>query len=147
MRAVVQRVSRASVAVEGHPPRGIGSGLVVLLGIAPGDGRKEIDWMVRKILGLRIFDDQSGVMNVSVRDTQGALLIVSQFTLYADTSRGNRPGFSASAPYTTAYDIYTRFVDALRLASSLVVETGFFGQDMRVDLSNEGPVTLILDSP
>ncbi len=147
MRAVVQRVSCASLTVEGHSGAQIGPGLTVLLAIAPGDGSRDIDWMVRKLLGLRIFEDDSGKMNASVVDIRGELLIVSQFTLYGDTSRGNRPGFSASAPYETAHEIYNQFVDRLRSSSPLVVQTGVFGRDMQVSLTNDGPVTMILDTP
>ncbi|MEC9487359.1 MAG: D-aminoacyl-tRNA deacylase [Prosthecochloris sp.] len=147
MRTVVQRVSEAAVHVDGREEGAIGPGLLVLLGVAPGDGDDEIAWMVRKLLRLRIFEDDSGRMNRSVSDAGGGLLVVSQFTLYGDASRGNRPGFSASAPYETARRIYCRFVDALRAASPLRVETGSFGAAMEVRLCNDGPVTLIIDSP
>ncbi|HED30623.1 MAG TPA: D-tyrosyl-tRNA(Tyr) deacylase [Prosthecochloris aestuarii] len=147
MRAVVQRVTGASVTSGREICGSIERGMVVLLGVAPGDEQREIAWMVRKLLHLRMFDDREGKMNRSILDTEGSLLIVSQFTLYADTSRGNRPGFSFSAPYDTAKDIYDRFVSALRSACPLRVETGYFGASMSVRLSNDGPVTLIIDTP
>ena len=147
MRAVIQRVSEASVTVNGALYSRIGPGLLVLLGIAPEDEGRETFWMIRKILNLRIFEDSKGKMNLSVSDTGGELLLVSQFTLYADTSRGNRPGFSSSAPFRKAHDIYNGFVDTMRSNSSLRIETGSFGDEMQVSLVNDGPVTLIVDTP
>ena len=147
MRAVIQRVSEASVSVDGELYSRIGAGLLVLLGIAPGDEDQEISWMIRKILNLRIFEDSEGKMNLSVADTKGEILLVSQFTLYADTSRGNRPGFSGSAPSRLANDIYDRFIGAIRSQSSLRIKTGCFGKEMQVGLVNDGPVTLIVDTP
>ena len=147
MRAVIQRVSEASVTVNGSLYSRTGPGLLVLLGIAPGDGDREIFWMIRKILNLRIFEDSEGKMNLSVSDTGGELLLVSQFTLYADTSRGNRPGFSNSASFRQAHDIYNRFISAIRSQSSSRIETGSFGDEMQVSLVNDGPVTLIVDTP
>lgn len=147
MRAVIQRVREASVRVNGSLYSSIGAGLLVLLGVAPEDGDAEVAWMVRKVLNLRVFEDGEGKMNLSVQDTGGDLLFVSQFTLYADTSRGNRPGFSCSAPFGKAQDIYKRFVEAIRSECSLRVETGSFGAQMQVSLVNDGPVTLIVDTP
>lgn len=147
MRAVIQRVSEASVTVTGRVYSRTGPGLLVLLAMAPGDEEKEISWMIRKILNLRIFEDDEGKMNRSVLDTGGDLLLVSQFTLYGDTSRGNRPGFSASAPFSKAHDLYNRFVETMRSECSLRIETGYFGAEMQVALINDGPVTMIVDSP
>jgi len=147
MRAVLQRVSEASVIIDGSTRSSICKGLLVLLAVAPGDGEREIGWMIRKILSLRVFEDEAGKMNRSVGDVRGELLLVSQFTLYADTRAGNRPGFSGSAPYREAEEIYERFVADLRDATSLRVETGSFGGDMQVVLTNDGPVTLIVDTP
>jgi D-tyrosyl-tRNA(Tyr) deacylase len=146
MRAVVQRVLNAGVTTAGFPSSGIGPGLLVFLGIAVQDGQREIDWMTRKIANLRIFEDESGKMNLSVKDCSGELLIVSQFTLHADVSRGNRPGFSGSAGYEAARPVFDRFVEAIRQQSGLVVRTGYFGEHMHVSLVNDGPVTLIIDS-
>lgn len=147
MRAVIQRVREASVTVNGSLYSRIGQGLLIFLGIAPGDGDPEISWMMRKILNLRIFEDSEGKMNLSVSDTGRDILLVSQFTLYADTSRGNRPGFSGSASFRKAHDIYNRFIGAIRSAFPLRIETGCFGEKMQVSLVNDGPVTLIVDTP
>lgn len=147
MRALIQRVAEASVTVDGNVYSRIDAGLLVLLAVAPGDGETEIAWMVRKILNLRIFEDGEGKMNRSVLDTRGDLLLVSQFTLYGDTTRGNRPGFSASAPFSKANDLFGRFVETMRSECSLCIETGSFGADMQVSLVNDGPVTLIVDTP
>ncbi|ASQ91188.1 D-tyrosyl-tRNA(Tyr) deacylase [Prosthecochloris sp. GSB1] len=147
MRAVLQRVSEASVMIDGSMRSSIGKGLLVLLAVAPGDGEREIGWMIRKILSLRVFEDEAGKMNRSVCDVGGELLLVSQFTLYADTTTGNRPGFSASASYREAEEIYDRFVASMDEATSLRVGTGCFGGDMQVSLTNDGPVTLIVDTP
>lgn len=147
MRAVIQRVAEASVTVDGNVYSRIEAGLLALLAVAPGDGEREIAWMVHKILNLRIFEDGEGKMNRSVLDTGGDLLLVSQFTLYGDTTRGNRPGFSASAPFSKAHDLFDRFVETIRSECSLCIETGSFGADMRVSLVNDGPVTLIVDTP
>ncbi len=147
MRAVIQRVSKASVTVNDTLFSSTGPGLVVLLAVARGDGEGEISWMVRKILNLRIFNDGEGKMNLSVSDTGGEILVVSQFTLYADSSRGNRPGFSDSAPYGLAEDMYNRFVVSIRSRSGLRIETGCFGEEMQINLINEGPVTMIVDTP
>ena len=147
MRAVIQRVSEASVTIDGSLHSRIGPGLLVLLGIAPGDEDKEIAWMIHKVLNLRIFEDNEGKMNRSVSDTRKDLLFVSQFTLYADTSRGNRPGFSSSASFDKAHDIYNRFLETIRSTCSLPIETGCFGAEMQIGLINDGPVTLVVDTP
>lgn len=147
MRVVVQRVREASVTIAGTLYSTIGTGLLVLAGIARPDTDEELAWMSRKIPNLRIFEDDEGRMNRSLRDTGGELLVVSQFTLYADASRGNRPGFSESAPSEIALPLFERFVESLRKESGIAVQTGSFGADMQVSLINDGPVTIILESP
>jgi D-tyrosyl-tRNA(Tyr) deacylase len=146
MRAVIQRVSRAAVEVEGQAVGRIGPGLLVLLGVAKGDGPAEVDYMVDKLAGLRIFSDQDGKMNRSIADAGGALLVVSQFTLLGDTRQGRRPGFDAAAPPELARALYEQIVQALK-ARGLPVETGRFGAHMQVALENDGPVTFIVESP
>lgn len=147
MIAVVQRVDRASVHVEDPPHRAsIDSGLLVLLGVEAGDGDAESDWMAGRLARLRIFRDEDGRMNRSVQDVGGALLVVSQFTLAADTSRGNRPSFVHAAEPAVAESLYERVVELLRREHDLPVETGLFGGMMKVELVNDGPVTIILRS-
>ena len=144
---MVQRVLSASVTVDGTLHALLGPGLLVLLAVAPGDTAEEIQWMSRKIANLRIFDDEAGKMNRSVKDCSGELLVVSQFTLYADTSRGNRPGFTGSAAADLARPMFDSFVEAMREQVSRPVMTGKFGEHMQISLVNDGPVTLIIDSP
>lgn len=145
MRAVVQRVSRAKVTVNDETTGEIGLGLLVLLGVGMGDAQADADYLVEKIMGLRIFDDADGKMNLSVTDTGGDLLVVSQFTLYGDVRRGKRPSFDAAAPPQQARELYEYFVERIRSAG-LRCETGRFQETMKVDLVNEGPVTILLDS-
>src|ERR1700731_4949608 len=140
MRAVVQRGSRARVSVNGEITGEIGFGLLVLLGVGAGDARTEADYLVDKTIGLRIFEDAGGKMNLSVAEAGGALLVVSQFTLYGDARRGKRPSFDAAAPPELARELYEYFVDRVR-AASLRCETGRFQETMQVELINEGPVT------
>ncbi|EAT60089.1 D-aminoacyl-tRNA deacylase [Chlorobium ferrooxidans] len=147
MRAVVQRVLSASVSASDARYSGIGPGMLVLLGIAPGDGMAEVEWMCRKIAGLRIFNDGEGKMNLSLTESEGEVLVVSQFTLYADTSRGNRPGFSGSARFDVAQPLYESFIRMVGLQIAKPVRSGWYGADMQVALVNDGPVTLILDTP
>lgn len=147
MRVVVQRVLSANVAAYECRYSAIGPGLLVLLGIAPDDDDMDIGWMIRKIAALRIFNDSSGKMNLSLQETKGEVMVVSQFTLYADTSRGNRPGFSGSASFDHARLIYDCFVRKLEQKLEKPVKTGWYGADMQVSLVNDGPVTLIIDSP
>lgn len=144
MRALLQRVSEASVTVADEKIAGIGQGLLVLLGVYPADGDAEIDYLADKVVGLRIFPDGDKPMNRSVMDVEGELLVVSQFTLAADVSRGRRPGFSTAAPPELAEPRYEQFVSALR-ARWPKVQTGLFGADMKVALINDGPVTLLLE--
>jgi D-tyrosyl-tRNA(Tyr) deacylase len=144
MRAVVQRVTRASVSVDGQITGAIGRGFVVLLGIAADDTLKDADYLLNKIVSLRIFDDEAGKMNRSLTETGGALLIVSQFTLYGDVRRGLRPSWSSAAPPAMAEPLYDYFVEK---ASKLIkVKTGSFGKVMQVELVNDGPVTIMIDS-
>ncbi|HSB19388.1 MAG TPA: D-aminoacyl-tRNA deacylase [Anaeromyxobacteraceae bacterium] len=146
MRAVVQRVSRAAVRVEGRTAGEIGPGLLVLLGVAAGDGEPEARWMADKLGALRIFEDREGKMNLSVADARGGLLVVSQFTLLADTRKGNRPSFVDAAPPEPASALYEK-VCALLREKGLPVAQGVFRAHMEVDLVNDGPVTVLLDSP
>lgn len=145
MRAVIQRVSRAKVTVSAEVSGEIGRGLLVLLGVATDDEAKDADYLAEKISGLRIFEDDQGKMNRSVMDESGALLVVSQFTLFADVRRGKRPSFDAAAPPAKARDLYEYFVQKIR-HSGLRCETGKFQEMMSVELTNEGPVTILLDS-
>jgi D-aminoacyl-tRNA deacylase len=145
MRAVVQRVSRARVTVNGETAGEIGLGLLVLLGVGAGDTRADADYLAEKTVGLRIFEDAGGKMNLSVAEVGGALLVVSQFTLYGDARRGKRPSFDAAAPPEQARELYEYFVEKVR-AAGLSCETGRFQETMQVELVNEGPVTVLLDS-
>ncbi len=145
MRAVVQRVSRASVRVEGELTGEIGKGLLVLLGVAQDDSEADADYLAEKVAGLRIFEDDAGKMNLSVADVGGAVLAVSQFTLFGDVRRGKRPSFDAAARPEQARALYEYFVERIR-ASGLRCETGRFQEMMEVELVNAGPVTILLDS-
>ena len=142
----MQRVHQASVSVDGCPVGAIGRGLLVLGGIAVDDADDDRDWLARKIVALRIFDDDAGVMNHSVADTGGEVLAVSQFTLYASTKKGNRPSWSAAAPPEVAAPRFEAFVGALATSLGRPVATGVFGAAMQVSLVNDGPVTIWLDS-
>jgi D-aminoacyl-tRNA deacylase len=145
VRAVVQRVSEASVSVEGQVVARIGAGLLVLLGVAEGDGEADLAYLADKVVNLRIFPDEGGHMNRSVLEAGGALLVVSQFTLLGDARKGRRPGFTGAAPPEEAAALYRRFVERVR-ASGPRVEEGVFRAMMDVALVNQGPVTLLLDS-
>ncbi len=144
MRLLLQRVSEARVDVDGRTVAAIGRGLLVFVGVEPGDGAAEAAWLAGKVLALRIFPDAEKPMNRSVTDVEGELLVVSQFTLAADTRRGNRPGFSTAAPPGEAQRVYETFVEELS-ARYPKVATGVFGADMQVGLVNDGPVTFLLD--
>lgn len=146
MRAVVQRVSKSSVTVENHVVGEIGKGLLVLLGVAKGDEMSDADYLARKIANLRIFEDDNHKMNCSLIDTQGEMLVVSQFTLMGDCRKGRRPSFIQAAPPEIADHLYMYFVEAVR-SKGLHVETGQFQAMMAVSLINDGPVTLVLESP
>lgn len=145
MRAVIQRVSRAQVTGDGELLGTIGPGLLVLVAIAKDDGPADLDYLVQKIVGLRIFDDGQGKMNLSVTDTQGAILAISQFTLCGDVRRGKRPAFDEAAPPELARQMYEEFLDRIR-AAGVVCESGRFQAKMQVELVNDGPVTILIDS-
>jgi len=145
MRAVLQRVSRAEVRIAGQVVGAVGRGLLVLLGVAPADGADAAAWLADKVVGLRIFADDAGKMNRSVAEVGGGVLVVSQFTLYGDCRKGRRPSFLGAAGPETAIPLYEKFLDAVR-AFGVPVAAGVFGADMQVELVNDGPVTLILDT-
>lgn len=146
MRAVLQRVTYGRVEVEGATVGEIGPGLLVLLGVAKGDSERDAEFLAAKVAQLRIFNDGDGKMNLSVLDTGGSVLVVSQFTLYGDCRKGRRPSFDSAAPPKEAQELYEHFVNALR-QTAMRVETGIFQADMKVSLLNDGPVTLIVESP
>ena len=145
MRIVIQRVKEASVEIDGRVTGSIGSGLVLLVGVAKEDRHQDADYLLNKILGLRIFSDDAGKMNLSVQDVKGGLLIVSNFTVYGDCRKGRRPSFDLAADPENAEELYQYFVDRAR-ASAVPVETGVFRASMQVHLVNDGPVTLVCDS-
>lgn len=146
MKAVIQRVAHAGVTIEGALKASVGKGLLVLLGVGYEDAADDIRWLVRKISGLRIFDDEKGVMNRSVVDVDGEVIVVSQFTLMADCRRGNRPSYINAANHEIAIPMYLEFCRELSEAIGKKVQTGEFGADMKVELLNDGPVTICLDS-
>lgn len=146
MRVLIQRVQHASVTVDQKICGSIHQGLMVLAGFAPEDTEKEMDKIIQKILQLRIFNDAEGKMNLSVQDISGELLIISQFTLYADSRKGNRPSYIQASPPEKAKVQYARFMEKIRLHTPLKIESGIFAADMKVDLLNDGPVTIWLDT-
>lgn len=146
MRVVVQRVSRASVTVDGKEISKIGKGLLILLGIAETDGPEDIQWLSRKIVNLRIFNDDQGVMNRSLLEVQGDAIVVSQFTLHAATKKGNRPSYIKAAKPERAVPLYEQFVGHLEQDLGKEIGVGVFGADMKVALLNDGPVTILIDS-
>ncbi|MBK7935877.1 MAG: D-tyrosyl-tRNA(Tyr) deacylase [Lewinellaceae bacterium] len=146
MRAVIQRVSEASVTIDGQEKSRIGRGLLILLGIEQEDNTEDIGWLCKKIAALRIFPDEAGLMNRSVQEIGGSLLVVSQFTLYASTKKGNRPSFIRAARPETAIPLYEQFVEVMGAESGCPVRTGEFGADMKVYLLNDGPVTILIDT-
>ena len=146
MRIVIQRVSHASVTINQQEKSSIGTGFLILLGIGKDDTEEDINWLVKKIIGLRIFDDEMGVMNRSIMDIKGEILIVSQFTLMASYKKGNRPSWIHAAPHEFSIPLYNRFCDALSEAIGKPVGTGEFGADMKVELLNDGPVTICMDT-
>ena len=146
MRAVIQRVTEASVTIDGNVKSSIGLGLLVLLGIEDADTKDDIDWLSTKIVNLRIFNDDNGVMNVSVKDANGDVIVVSQFTLHASTKKGNRPSYIKAAKPEIAIPLYEAFVKQLQLDLGRPVQTGEFGADMKVSLLNDGPVTIVIDT-
>lgn len=145
MRVVLQRVSRASVSIGGEVVGRVGQGYLLLVGFRAGDDDETLRWMAEKVVGLRLFNDEAGKMNLGLEDVGGGLLVVSQFTLYGDTRRGRRPSFIEAAPPEIAIPLYDRFVELLRRLLPGRVETGEFGAMMEVELVNDGPVTLILE--
>ena len=146
MRIVVQRVSHASVTIEGQCKSSIGKGMLILVGIEESDGQEDIDWLCKKIVNLRIFDDENGVMNRSILETAGEVLVVSQFTLMARTKKGNRPSYIDAAKPEISVPLYEKFVQSLQKELQKEIKTGVFGADMQVGLINDGPVTIIIDS-
>lgn len=146
MRVVIQRVSEASVTISGETKSEIKGGLMILLGIGEEDSQDDIDWLCGKISNLRIFDDENGVMNLSIQDIDGEVLLISQFTLHASTKRGNRPSYIKAASPDKAIPMYKEFINTLGTELGKPVQTGEFGAMMCVSLVNEGPVTIIIDS-
>lgn len=146
MIAVIQRVSESSVKIEGQIKGAIGRGLLVLVGIEEADGAEDISWLSKKIVNLRIFEDEAGIMNRSLIDTVGELLLISQFTLHASTKKGNRPSYIRAAKPEVAIPLYEQFISQLTTDLGKTIQTGEFGADMKVSLLNDGPVTIIIDS-
>lgn len=146
MRTLIQRVKHASVTIEGYKKSEIAKGLLIFVGIEDSDTEEDIEWLCKKISNLRIFDDENGVMNRSVIDCEGELLVVSQFTLHASTKKGNRPSYIRASKPDKAIPMYELFCHALSNESNIPVQTGEFGADMKVELLNDGPVTIWMDS-
>lgn len=146
MRTVIQRVQRASVTVNGSTVSSIGQGLLLLLGVEAADTEEDVQWLCRKVLGLRIFDDEEGVMNRNITDVGGDIIVVSQFTLMASYKKGNRPSWIRAAGHEHAVPMYESFVAALRQGLGKPVGTGIFGAEMQVELVNDGPVTICMDT-
>lgn len=146
MRIVIQRVSHASVTINQQEKSSIGTGYLILLGIGKDDTEEDINWLVKKIIGLRIFDGEMGIMNRSIMDVDGEILVVSQFTLMASYKKGNRPSWIHAAPHELSIPLYNRFCDALSEAMGKPVGAGEFGADMKVELLNDGPVTICMDT-
>lgn len=146
MRAVIQRVSKASVSINSIIKSNIGKGLAILLGIEEADTQEDIEWLAGKIARLRIFGDENGIMNLSVMDIKGEIMVVSQFTLHAGTKKGNRPSFIKAAKPETAIPLYEKFIKEIEMLTGLEVKTGKFGAMMQLSLINDGPVTILIDS-
>lgn len=146
MRVVIQRVNHASVKIDGHQKAAIGKGLLVLVGIEDADVDEDIQWLSSKMVNLRIFDDEQQVPNISVKDTGGDILLVSQFTLHASTKKGNRPGYTKAARPETAIPLYEKLIRQLEQDLGKPIHTGTFGADMKVSLLNDGPVTILIDT-
>ncbi|MCB9034171.1 MAG: D-tyrosyl-tRNA(Tyr) deacylase [Chitinophagales bacterium] len=146
MRVVIQRVSQASVTIENNINGKINHGLVVLLGIEENDTTSDIDWLCKKIVQLRIFNDDNDKMNLSIQDIQGEILLISQFTLFASTKKGNRPSFIRSAKPIIAIPLYEQFITTLQQLLPNKIQTGIFGADMKITLTNDGPITICMDS-
>jgi len=147
MKLVVQRVKHASVKVDGEIKGQIGEGFLVLLGVKKGDTRRDLEYCAKKLVGLRVFKDSEDKMNLSIQDIDGEFLIISQFTLYGDTKKGNRPSFVMAEDPELANTMYEEFLEEVRKISGKKVEKGVFGADMKVELLNDGPVTILIESP
>ncbi len=146
MKIVLQRVLKASVSIDNKTIAKINKGLLLLIGITTDDSEKDIDWLVKKISQLRVFNDELGKMNLSIQDVDGEVLVISQFTLFANIKKGNRPSYIAAARPETAIPLYELFIQKLGLVITNPIQTGVFGADMQVSLINDGPVTIIMDS-
>ncbi|MCI5664288.1 MAG: D-aminoacyl-tRNA deacylase [Mediterranea sp.] len=146
MRVVIQRTAHASVTINGTCKSAIGKGLMILVGIEESDGKEDVEWLCKKIVNLRIFDDENGVMNKSVLDIDGEILVVSQFTLHASTKKGNRPSYIRAAKHDISIPLYKTFCHELSQALGKEIGTGEFGADMKVELLNDGPVTIWIDT-
>jgi D-tyrosyl-tRNA(Tyr) deacylase len=146
MRAVIQRVTKASVTIEARINGQIGNGLLVLAGIEDADTDEDIEWLSGKIVNLRIFNDENGVMNISIKDTGGDILLISQFTLHASTKKGNRPSYIKASKPEIAIPLYEKLIWQLSTAMCKPIQTGIFGADMKVELLNDGPVTIVIDT-
>ena len=146
MRTVIQRVQSVSVTIDGEIKSAIGKGLLIFLGIEDKDSEADIEWLVKKIVNLRIFDDENGVMNRSIIEINGEALVVSQFTLHASTKKGNRPSYIKASKPEKAIPLYNEFCDEISLALGKTIGTGRFGADMKVGILNDGPVTILIDS-
>ena len=146
MRTVIQRVSHASVTINGVVKSAIGGGLLVLVGVEDADTEEDIQWLCKKIVGLRVFDDENGVMNKNIVDAGGDILVISQFTLFASTKKGNRPSYIRAAKPDISIPLYEQFCEELSIALGKPVGTGEFGADMKVELLNDGPVTICMDT-
>ena len=146
MRVVIQRVSKVSVTIDQQKVAAIQKGVLVLLGIENSDTQEDIDWLIRKIINLRIFNDENQVMNLSLQDVYGDVILVSQFTLHASTKKGNRPSYIKAAKPDIAIPLYEKFIRSLEITLQKTIQTGVFGADMKVELLNDGPVTILIDS-
>lgn len=146
MRVIIQRVSSASVTIEGTCKSSIGKGMLILVGFEEEDNELDLDWMIKKIVNLRIFDDENGIMNLSIQKIDGEILAISQFTLHASTKKGNRPSYIKAAKPEISLPLYNEFCQKLSLALGKEIGTGRFGADMKVELINDGPVTISIDS-
>lgn len=146
MRAIIQRVSNASCTVNGEITGKIGTGFMVLLGIEESDAEEDVNWLAQKIANMRIFSDENGAMNTSLTEVNGEILLISQFTLYASTKKGNRPGFTRSAKPDVAIPLYKKMIAELARATGKQIQTGIFGADMKISLVNDGPVTIPIDT-
>lgn len=146
MRVVIQRAGHASVTINGNCKSAIGKGFLILVGIEETDGQEDIDWLCKKIVNLRVFDDENGIMNKSVVEINGEILVISQFTLYASTKKGNRPSYIRAAKPEISIPLYEQFCQELSMALGKEIGTGEFGADMKVELLNDGPVTICIDT-